>query len=141
MQTIKGENYIVRFDDEKSVVYGIYGTQATGETTARIHMSVLKFVREIGSENIYGLIFDMRRIEEFSRDNFASMQRESFNIDKKFDMSHIPVAFVVDTQMQEQFARMLIGATSGHDRKYIVYSLAEAFMFFEEWHSENSASV
>lgn len=141
MQTIKGENYIVRFDNKKGILYGIYGAIATGEVTARIYMSNLKFVRNVGIENILGMIFDMRRVEEFSRDNLASMQRESFNIDKKYNMSHVPIAIVVDTRMQEQVARMIIGATAGQERKCIVYSLAEAQAAFEEWHSTNSASV
>lgn len=141
MQTIKGENYIVRFDNKKGILYGIYGAVATGEITARIYMSKLKFIRNLGIENISGMIFDMRRVEEFSRDNLASMQRESFNMDKKYNTSYVPIAIVVDTQMQEQVARMLIGATSGQERKCIVYSLAEAQAALEEWHSENSISV
>lgn len=141
MQTIKGENYIVRYDNETGVLYGIYSSIATGEITALIHMSALKFVRNAGIENISGMIFDMRRVEEFSRDNLAAVQRESFNIDKKYNMNFVPIAFVVETGMQEQFARMFIGSTNGQDRKTIAFSLAEAHMFFEEWHQNNSAQA
>jgi hypothetical protein len=141
MQTIKGENYIVRYDDEKGILYGIYSSVASGDITARIYMSSLKFVRTVGIDNIQGMIFDMRRVEEFSRDNLASIQRENFNMDRKFNMNFVPTALVVDTAIQEQFARMTIGVSNGQERKCIVYSLAEAHMFFEEWHSENSAQA
>lgn len=139
MKTIKGDNFIARYDDEKQVIHGIYGAEATGETTALMYMAISKFMREIDLNHLQGIEFDLRRIETFARDNMSSMQRESFQLNKRYDMSRIPVCFVVHTKMQEQMAYHVIQITPNKDRSDIVFSTAEAHAYFAEWHDYNDA--
>jgi len=87
-------------------------------------------------ENIQGIIYDMRRIDTFSRDNLAAMQRESYRFDAREDLSGIPAAFVVESAMQEQIADLLIKMTPGKGRKDICFSSAEAHAFFADWHAQ-----
>ncbi|MEL6526724.1 MAG: hypothetical protein AAFQ07_13560, partial [Chloroflexota bacterium] len=127
---------IVRYNDQNNILYSIYGTEATAEKTVRLFMAEMKMAEEVGIENIQGIIYDMRRIDVFSRDNLAAMQRESFRFDSREDLSGVPTAFVVESMMQERIADLLIKMTSGKERKNICFSSAEAHAFFAEWHAQ-----
>lgn len=138
MRTIKGNNFITRYDEDKQVLYGIFGAEATGETTALIYMAILRMIRDIDVAQLQGIQFDLRRVDSFSRDNLASMQRESFRFNNKYKISHVPVAFVVITEMQEQIATLAIQMTPDKDRSEIVFSTAEAYAYFSDWHNHQA---
>lgn len=140
MKTIKNRHFIVRYDESKEVLYGIYGSEANGEITTLMFVAELRIADDIGTDNIKGTIYDLRRVEAFSRDNLAAMQRESFRLDSKLNMSNIPAAFVVQSETQEQMAEMLIKMTPGKERKAVVFSTAEAHAYFAEWHARRNSA-
>jgi|GEM_PF-3996294 len=139
MKTIKGDKFITRYDEEKSLLYGIYGAEANGEATALIYMSLIRLMRDVNVTDVKGLIIDLRRVDSFSRDNLAAMQRESFRFNQKNDLSLIPVAYVVNTEMQEQIANLVIQMTPDKDRSEITFSTAEAQAYFTDWHQGHTA--
>lgn len=139
MKTIKGDNFITRYDSDTQLLYGIYGAEANGETTARIYMALIRLMRQANLSEITGIILDLRRVDSFSRDNLAAMQRESFRFNQKNDLSQIPLAFVVNTDMQEQIANLVIQMTPDKDRSEITFSTAEARAYFDDWHQHTVA--
>jgi hypothetical protein len=101
----------------------------------------IKIITEVGVENIRGIVMDFRRVERFDKGNMATVQRESYNIKNRFDLSRIPVALVVDTPLQEQIVDFTAKVTPDRHLKQLVYSVAEAHTYFDEWHHQQSASV
>ena len=139
MKTIKGNNFITRYDEDKNVLYGIFGAEATGESTVLLHMAMLRIIREQGISQLHGIQYDLRRVDNFSRDNMAAMQREIFRLNRRHDISKVPVAYVVNSEMQEQIANMVIQMTPDKDRSEIVFSTAEAYAYFADWHEQHNA--
>ncbi len=139
MRTIKGDHFITRYDEDKNVLYGIFGAEATGETTVLLHMAMLRIIREQNISQLYGIQYDLRRVDNFGRDNMVAMQRESFRLNRRHDISQVPVAYVVNTEVQEQIANMVIQMTPDKDRSEIVFSSAEAYGYFKEWHEQHDA--
>ena len=141
MQTIKGDDYIARYDETNNIIYGIYGAVVTAESTTGLYSRLAQLFTEADVKTIRGLVMDFRRVERFDKGNMAAVQRESHTIHHKFDLSHLPVALVVDTPLQEQIVSITNKVTPEPFRKQIVYSIAEAHTHFDEWHKEHSANA
>ncbi|MDQ7027752.1 MAG: hypothetical protein Q9P01_16760 [Anaerolineae bacterium] len=141
MQTLKGDNYIVRYDEINCIFYGIYDAVVTTQSTAALYIAASQLLASIDINAIRGIVMDFRRVERFDKGNIVTVQRENHTINHKFDLSHIPVALVVDTPLQEQIVDYTSKVTPDHDRKQIVFSIAEAYIFFDEWHQEHCASA
>lgn len=138
MKTIHGENYTIKLNEETGILHSTYRDVVNGKTTARLYMDGAKIVREYGVEKIQGMIIDFRTVERFERDNLASTQRESYNLNAKMSIDHIPVALIVQTPLQEQTLRISIRATPDQHRKKIVHSEDEALQFIDAWHQQRN---
>ena len=141
MQTIKGDDYIARYDDANHIIYGIYSAVVTAESTTALYSRLAQLFAQVDIKSIRGLVMDFRRVERFDKGNMTAVQRESHNFNQQFSLSHLPVALVVHTPLQEQIVSITRRVTPDPHRKQIVYSIAEAHTFFDEWHKEHSANA
>jgi hypothetical protein len=141
MQSFKGDNYIARYDETNNIIYGIYGEIVTPEATTGLYSAIAALFASVDIKTVRGLVMDFRRVDRFDKGNMATVQRESYAINNQFDLSHVPVALVVDTALQEQIVDFTTKVTPDRDRKQIVYSIAEAFTYFDEWHAEHTANA
>lgn len=141
MQTLKGDDYIARYDDTNNIIYGIYDAVVTPESTVALYIAIAQLLASIDIKTVRGLVIDFRRVERFAKGNMATVQRESYTLNNKFDLSTAPMALVVDSPLQEQIVDFTTKVTPNRDRKQIVFSIAEAYTFFDEWHKEHSANA
>jgi hypothetical protein len=102
MRTIKGDDYISRYDNVTNIIYGIYAPAVTTESTIALYAAITQLLLGVDIKIIRGIVMDFRRVERFPGGNLATVQRESHALNRKFDLSHIPTALVVDTPLQEQ---------------------------------------
>jgi hypothetical protein len=141
MQTIKGDDYITRYDAINNLIYGIYGTLVTSESTVALYQAMTQLFAGVDVKTIHGLIMDFRRSARFDKGTITTVQRESHILNQCFNLAHVPVALVVDTPLQEQIVSFITRVTPDPHRKQIVYSIAEAYAYFDEWHQEQLINV
>ena len=129
--------FIVTFDTATGYLHGKYGEVVNGEIAALVYMRGIGLVKPHGGiPAVKGCIFDFRQVERFERDNLAQVQRESYRLNSKVSLDHVPVALLVETKVQEQTIRISQQITPEQHRKRIVKSVTEAHNFFKEWHEK-----
>ena len=102
MQTIKGADFIVRYDAINRILYHIYSTIVTPKSTNEIYATGIQLITRVGVDNLHGIVLDFRRVTRFEKGHMEAVQRESQHANQQFDLSNIPIALVVDTPLQEQ---------------------------------------
>lgn len=137
--SIEGDGFSVQFDGQTGIMMGVYDEVLTAEATASLYVKGAKLAQEVGLDNIRGMVFDFRRVKRFDKKNMATAQRESYRANSRLDMSHIPVALLVETPLQETTVRISAQVTPDQDRKQIVHTLEEASAFIDAWHKKHTA--
>ena len=122
---------------ESNVMIGTYAEVLTGDMTARVYIAGLRFVHEIGVENLRGIIFDFRKVQRFSRDNLPAAQSESYRANRNLSLDHVPIAMVVETPIQEQMVRISMQSTPGQNRKRIVHTIEEGYAFIDAFNQQS----
>jgi hypothetical protein len=136
MTTVQGDGFDLKFED--GVIVGIYGKILTPEITAKVYAEGTKIVKSVGVENVRGLLLDFRAVERFIAGNLPTAQSESYRLNARYSLDHIPVALIVETPMQEQMVRVSLRSTPGQERKRIVRTDDDAWTFITQWHKDKS---
>ncbi len=134
------DDLTVYFDEATSIAWAIYRGPMTASLTIRAYQAMAEIVSVIGAEAIYGAIFDFREVTNFESYTLSTVMRESKKANMKFDFSHVPVALLVGSGLQEQMVRVTLKVSPQDFRKRIVRSEAEAKAFIDEWHSRDASS-
>jgi hypothetical protein len=97
-----------------------------------------ELLHEIGTENVYGEIFDFRKVIEFAPDNLSTARRTSSKMNMKMDTSQIPVALLISDAAHQEIFHSSMRISPQNLRRKIVWSKDEALEFFDEWHQQQS---
>lgn len=130
-------NVVARFDPSTSYIHVEY-RQVSNPTIARaFYQWLYQLADSIGIEHVCGGIIDFRKVNIFEQGNVKAAQKESLSANRTLDMSHIPVALVVETMLQEQMVRISSNLTKQTHRMRIVRSDKEALDFITEWNQQH----
>src|SRR5690606_35390821 len=129
------DNASIYYDREQHIghvrYYGKITPQITVDSYGFVAMTMAKYIKEIR-----GGIYDFRHVTHFENANLATIQRTSTSLNTTFDMSHIALALVVGTLIQERLILVSMKVTPTEKRKRIVHSYQDAFAFIEEFHAQ-----
>ncbi|MEM6282446.1 MAG: hypothetical protein AAF787_09665, partial [Chloroflexota bacterium] len=92
----------------------------------------------IGTERLYGEIFDFRDVRSFSTDNLIDARKKSRKMNIMMNTQDFPVAMVVANDMQEQILRGPMRIMEENPRKRIVHATEDALAFLDEWHNRSA---
>ncbi len=126
------------FEDESGIMYVTYQGVLSPDITAQVYKWMLDAVQTLDVKDIRGGIYDFRLVKDFNKGNLSTANRESRNFNVKVDISHVPVALLVNTFFQEQMVKVSMKIDPGQDRKRIVKSMEEALVFIKEFHRKQS---
>ena len=130
---LETEQVSAYFDETTQFVYVIYKGKLTTEVTIRLYEWLGEASLIIDRKNIKGSIFDFSAVTDFDTRNLNTAQKESRRANTEIDFSHIPVALVVNTTLQEQMVTLSMKVTPEEHRKRVVKSEAEGLAFIAEW--------
>jgi hypothetical protein len=95
-----------------------------------------QLIDKIGTENLYGEVFDFREVTFFSLDNLIGARKNSRRMNIMANTHEFPVAMIVASRMQEEVLRGPMQVMPGNKRKRIVKTVDEAVAFLDEWHGQ-----
>jgi hypothetical protein len=129
----------VYYDNERHCAcityYGIINPLVTSE----VYANLASTIGVVGIETVRGSLYDFRHVTDFDNSNLNAVRRTSSNMNVNYDMSHIAVALIVGTTMQDSMVRMSMKITPQEERKRIVRSFAEAYRFVDEFQAKRTA--
>ncbi|RMG83055.1 MAG: hypothetical protein D6712_13685 [Chloroflexi bacterium] len=137
---VDSEDLTAYFDDATSIAQVIYRGPMTASLTIRAYQWIAQITGVIGVEAIHGAVFDFRAVTNFESYTLSTVMRESKKANMKFDFSHVPVALLVGSGLQEQMVRVALKVSPQDFRKRLVRSQEEALAFIDEWHGQNAPS-
>lgn len=130
----KTESIDAHYDALTQILHVRYSGVITPEVTRAAYGWGFELAEEIGAENIYALISDFRDVTTFDFKNLRTATSESRNLNKKFDLSRLPVALVVKNMYQEQMVKVSMKMTDQVQRMKIVNTDEEALTFLHQFH-------
>lgn len=137
--TIDSEHKVY-FDEKAHLLICQYGSLLSGEITAEIYTQAQLMVHEIGLDPIQGVVFDFRQVKRQLKGNMVTAQSMSHRVNRRVDLSEIPVALIVSTPLQRAIVQSTLQASPDKHRKKIVESFEEAEAFITEWRKNNLTS-
>jgi hypothetical protein len=133
-------NAHAQYDAESRIVYVIYRGLLSAEASTQVYHWLHDLMLELGSENLYGEVWDFREVQEFLPDNLMDARKKSRGLNLRINVD-FPVAMVVKDFYQEEILRGPMQNVPENTRKAIVRSMDEAHQFLTEWHATQQNDV
>ncbi|MEM6530952.1 MAG: hypothetical protein AAF653_21825 [Chloroflexota bacterium] len=132
------ENVTTHFDEKRAIAHITYrGILRAGDSEAA-YKWLGELIVCIGTERLYGEIFDFRDVRSFSTDNLIDARKKSRKMNIMMNTQDFPVAMVVANDMQEQILRGPMRIMEENPRKRIVHATEDALAFLDEWHNRSA---
>jgi hypothetical protein len=133
-------NANAKFDSEKRIAFITYSGNLTSSDSGAVYSWLHDLMQDIGTENLYGEIFDFRNVNEFMPDNLMDARKKARGLNLRIPLA-FPVAMIVKDFYQEEILRGPMQNVPENTRKAIVRSLEEALAFLDEWHTRQQAGT
>jgi len=130
---LETEQISTYYDEQTNFVHIAYRGKLTPDITIQAYGWLAEMSTIVDSKTIKGSIIDFSGVTEFDSRNLSTAQKESRRANTELDFSHIPVALVVSTPLQDQMVRLSMQVTPEEQRKRVVKSQAEGLAFIAEW--------
>lgn len=135
-QALETDNLFAHYDAVKRMIFIQYYRAVTADSTQAAYAWIREQVTTF--DDIRGCVFDFRNVRHFRTGTDVTTSEESTAINQEIDLSHIPVALVVDNMYQEQMVKKTLNTTPQPERKTIVYTFPEAFQFFRDFNTKKN---
>ncbi|RMG83052.1 MAG: hypothetical protein D6712_13670 [Chloroflexi bacterium] len=140
---IKSEDLDAHFDSDNMLLFITYRGVLSDKQTLRVYEWFHELLTATMKEGLYpsdlrGAVFDFREVTDFRQYNLLTVMRESQKMNKTANFSHVPVAMVVNSLLQEELVRVALKVSPQDYRKRIVRTPQEALNFIDNWHREHA---
>ena len=129
------------YDPESAVVTITYQGDLGADASAAAYTWLEDLLNQVGTEKLYGEIFDFRDVTRFQTDNLIDARKHSRRLNIMMETYHYPIAMIVSNAMQEEILRGPMRIVEGNQRKRIVHTEQEARAFLDEWHHSPASSA
>lgn len=129
------------YDDTTRLVRIVYHGELGAEVTRQVYDWLEELYEAVGTDAIYGQIFDFRKVTQFLDENLQAARRASKIANIRMDTSRFPVALLISDFYHQEILRSAMRVTPDNERKRLVWSEAEALEFFQQWHLTNVAPL
>jgi hypothetical protein len=140
MTSLHIEKAHAHYDAESRIVYVTYRGLLTSEDSTKVYQWLHELMVQLGSENLYGEIWDFRDVQEFLPDNLMDARKKSRGLNLRINVD-FPVAMIVKDFYQEEILRGPMQNVPENTRKAIVRSMDEAHQFLAEWHADQQSDA
>jgi hypothetical protein len=130
---LQNEYIRASFDEERHLIRVVYSEELPIEVPVLFYRWLESLVEAVDIKTVRGGTFDLRKTKNIHPQILGRTSKESRAANRKTDMSHVPIAFIVETLYQSEVARILIHLTPQPERRHIVKSEEEALRFIDEW--------
>jgi hypothetical protein len=134
MTPLNIQNARAHYDADSRIVFITYRGLLSAEASTQVYHWLHDLMLELGSENLYGEVWDFREVQEFLPDNLMDARKKSRGLNLRINVD-FPVAMVVKDFYQEEILRGPMQNVPENTRKAIVRTMDEAHQFLAEWHT------
>ena len=128
------------YDTESRIVYVAYRGLLTSDDSTKVYQWLHELMVNLGSENLYGEVWDFREVQEFLPDNLMDARKKSRGLNLRINVD-FPVAMIVKDFYQEEILRGPMQNVPENTRKAIVRSMDEAHQFLADWHAAQQSDA
>ncbi|MEL6269239.1 MAG: hypothetical protein AAFV33_08305 [Chloroflexota bacterium] len=132
------ETVSTRFDEDRAIAHITYRGVLRADASEAAYTWLNTLVENIGTERLYGEVFDFREVKAFSTDNLIDARKKSRKMNIMMNTQDFPVAMIVANDMQEQILRGPMRIMEENPRKRIVRTMDDALAFLEAWHNRRA---
>jgi len=124
-------DFVAYYDSEKAVAMIQYRNTLTSKVTAAAYLWLHDLLAGIDIAAVKGCFFDFQPVKIFQFGNIQEVRRQSGELNRTYDLSHIPVALVVKDIYQEEIVTQGMQLNPQQKRLKLVHSLEDGYQFFE----------
>ncbi|TVR22800.1 MAG: hypothetical protein EA396_05280 [Anaerolineaceae bacterium] len=125
------------FDTQTGVLFVSYYGVLDASTSGNLYQWIEQMKDVVDSHGVRGLVFDLRKVVRFKRDNLYTAAEQSQRLSEQLDHRIYPIALIVGNYYQEQMAKVTLLVTHDSERREIVRSMEEALTYIGSWYARN----
>ena len=133
---LKTEKASAYYDEESHIAFVKYSGLLTADESLAVYDWLGDLLQEVGLDNMYGEVFDFRKVSEFATDNLMDARRNSRRYNMRNNVRRLPVSMIVSNYYQEEILRGPMQNVEENKRKSIVWNMDDAIAFLHEWHEK-----
>lgn len=133
---LDGKNVNAHFDVDTNILHVSYYGVLDGDSAVDLHVWIEQMREIVGARPIQGVIFDLRKVVRFKRDNLYTTAEQSQLLRQHTDNSHCPIAMLVSTYYQEQMVQVMMLTATDANLRQIVYSEEDALHYVNQGYAE-----
>lgn len=133
---LKTEKANAYYDEESHIAFVKYSGLLTADESLAVYDWLGDLLQEVGLDNMYGEVFDFRKVSEFATDNLMDARRNSRRYNMRNNVRRLPVSMIVSNYYQEEILRGPMQNVEENKRKTIVWNMDDAIAFLNEWHEK-----
>ncbi|MCA9893610.1 MAG: hypothetical protein KC615_11545 [Anaerolineae bacterium] len=126
------------YDETTHIVYVTYRGSLDSDASSAVYEWLNQLIEMVGTESIFGEIWDFRNVDQFMPDNLQDARKNSRIMNLKQNTGRFPVAMIVKDYYQEEILRGPMKNVPENTRKAIVRSTEAGLAFLQEWHSSHT---
>lgn len=138
VQPLQIDQATAYFDGEQRIAYVAYRGSLGDAVTVQVYAWLDQLFKQVDIHSIAGEIFDFSKVVEFQPSNLETARKTSKRMNLKRDVSHLPVALVVENNYQLGMLETAMRISPEHTRKRIVWSHEEAQDFIRQWNRDHA---
>jgi hypothetical protein len=132
------KNVNAHFDVDTCILRVSYYGVLDGDSAVDLHTWIEQMRETIGPRPIEGVIFDLRKVIRFKRDNLYTTAEQSQQLQQQINR-RCPIALIVSTYYQEQMVQVMMLTATDADMRQVVYSEEEAFYYITQGYAEQDS--
>lgn len=138
---LETEQAAAHYDAATRIVHITYRGNLGADATRQVYDWLDTLYETVGTDTLYGQIFDFRQVTQFQDENLQTARRVSKFANIRADTSRFPVALLISEFYHQEILRSAMRVTPDNERKRMVWSEAEALEFFQQWHRLNVSTL
>lgn len=136
---LDSKNVTAHFDVTTNILHVTYYGVLDGDSAVDLHTWIEQMRETIGSHPIAGVIFDLRKVVRFKRDNLYTTAEQSQQLRQQTDNRHCPIAMIVATYYQEQMVQVMMLTATDANMRQVVYSEEDALYYVHKGYAEQDS--
>jgi hypothetical protein len=133
---LDSKNVHAHFDVDTNILHIAYYGVLDGDSMIDLHVWFEQMRETVGARPIQGVIFDLRKVIRFKRDNLYKAAEQSLQLQQHTENPQCPIAMWVSTYYQEQMVQVMMLTAPDANMRQIVYTQEDALYYVSKGYAE-----
>lgn len=139
---LETENVLAQHDEAKDILVVTYSGVLSSVETIQVYDWITEMLDTVlGQEvlkRLVGTVYDFKKVTEFANDNLDTVQKKSQELNKRFDVSSVPIALLAANDAHAKALEASISASPQPERKRVFRDIEEGIAFLRQFKSKSA---